>query len=171
MIHKKITDAFNGQINAETYSAYLYWSMAAWFESINLAGFANWMKVQAQEEMTHAIKFYDYILARGGKVVLKQIETPPAEWKSPLDVFEASYKHEQKVTGLINNLANLATKENDHAAQVFLQWFITEQIEEEKNAFEIIQKLKLADGAAGAMFMLDKDLAARVFTPPAAAQP
>jgi ferritin len=167
MIGKKMQNALNEQVNAELYSAYLYLAMEAFFESANLPGFANWMRVQTQEEVSHAMKIYDYVNERGGRVMLKQIAAPPAEWKSPLAVFEAAYKHEQKVTGLINDLVDLAIEEKDHAANMFLQWFVNEQVEEEKNAEEIVQKLKLMADAPGAMYMLDNEMAQRVFTPPA----
>jgi ferritin len=168
MIKKTIEKAINQQINAEMYSAYLYMSMSAHFRSINLAGAANWMRVQAQEEMVHATKFYDYLLERGGKVTLTAIEGPETEWKSPLAVFEAGYKHEQKVTSLINALVDLAIKESDHATNAMLQWFVTEQVEEEANADAIIQKLRLTKGEGGGLFMIDQELATRVFVPPAA---
>ncbi len=169
MIGKKVQEAINEQINAELYSAYLYLSMQAWFESMNLPGFANWMHVQTLEETTHAMKFYAFLNDRSGKVALKAVAKPPAGWKSPLDVFEATYEHEQKVTGLINNLVVLAMKEKDHATAAFLQWFVNEQVEEEKNADTIAGKLRLIKGSAEAIYMLDKELATRVFTPPAPA--
>jgi len=168
MISEKIKDAVNKQINAEIYSSYLYLSMSAYFESINLKGFANWMKAQAQEEMVHAIKFYDYINERSGRVLLTAIEAPPKQWDSPLDVFEFTYKHEQKVTGLINDLVNLAISEADHATTNFLQWFVAEQVEEEASADEVVQKLKLAGERGSGLFMLDRELGQRVFTPPTA---
>ena len=168
MIGKKMQDALNEQVNAELYSAYLYLSMVAYFESVNLPGFATWMRVQTQEEVVHAMKIYDYVNERGGRVILKPIDGPPAEWKSPLDAFEAAYKHEQKVTGLINGLVNLAIEEKDHAANMFLQWFVSEQVEEENSADTIVQKLKLMADAPGGMYMLDKEMGQRVFTPPAA---
>ena len=167
MIKEKIREALNQQLNAELYSSYLYLSMAAYFESINLKGFANWMRVQTQEELVHAMKFYDFIIERGGKVVLSSIEGPPTEWASPLAVFEHAYKHEQTVTGLINNLVDLATAEQDHATNNFLQWFVAEQVEEEASADEVVQKIKLMGDASGGLFMLDRELAQRVFTPPA----
>jgi ferritin len=167
MISKKMQDALNKQVNAELYSAYLYLSMAAYFESSNLPGFANWMRIQTQEETAHAMKIYDYICERGGRVTLKAIEAPPADWKSPLAVFEAVLKHEQKVTGMINELVNLAIAGKDHAAQIFLQWFVSEQVEEEKSADEVLQKLKLTKSMPGALYMLDKELSQRIFTPPA----
>lgn len=168
MVGKKIQEALNEQINAELYSAYLYLSMVAYFESINLPGFANWMRVQTQEELTHSMKIYDYVNERGGMVTLKLIAEPPSEWKSPLAAFEAAYKHEQKVTGLINELVNLAIEEKDHAANMFLQWFVNEQVEEEKSAETIVQKLKLLADAPGEMYMLDNEMGQRVFTPLAA---
>jgi len=166
MISEKIQEALNGQINAELYSAYLYLSMEAYFQSQNLPGFASWMRVQTQEELTHAIKIYDFLNERGGRVILKSITEPQAEWQSPLAAFEAAYKHEQKVTGLINDLVNLALDEKDHATNSFLQWFVNEQVEEESSADEVVQKIKMVDKAPGAMFMIDKELGQRVFTPP-----
>lgn len=167
MIKEKMQKSLNDQVNAELYSSYLYLSMAAFFESINLKGFANWMRVQTQEELVHAMKFYDFIIERGGNVVLSSIEGPPTEWASPLAVFEHAYKHEQKVTGLINNLVDLATAEQDHATSNFLQWFVAEQVEEEASADEVVQKIKLMGDASGGLFMLDRELAQRVFTHPA----
>ena len=116
----------------------------------------------------HAMKFYDFINERGGRVKLKPVEGPPTDWSSPLDVFENTYKHEQKVTGLINDLVNLAVKQRDHATNIFLQWFVTEQVEEEASADEVVQKLKLMGDAKGGLFMLDREMGQRVFTPPAA---
>lgn len=163
---EKILEAFNEQINAEMYSAYLYMSMAAWFEGLQLTGFAHWLKVQAQEEMTHALRFYSYIHQRGGKVTLKAIKAPETSWTSPLGAFEAVLEHERLVTSLINKLVSLARKAEDHAAENFLQWFVKEQVEEEASADEVIGKVKLVDQTPGGMFMLDKDMAARVFTMP-----
>jgi ferritin len=168
MISHQIQDAFNDQLNAEVYSAYLYLSMSAYFESINLKGFANWMRTQAQEEMVHAMKFYSFINDRGGRVVLSAIEGPPVKWDSPLGAFEDAYRHEQKVTGLINSLVDLAMQEKDHSAGAFLQWFVTEQVEEEASADAVVQKLKLAGGQGAALFMIDAELATRVFTMPTA---
>ena len=161
MISKKMQDALNIQVNAELYSAYLYLAMVAYFQSANLAGFANWMRVQTQEEVSHAMKIYDFVIERGGRATLEAIAKPPGEWKSPLAVFEAAYKHEQKVTGLINDLVELAAKEKDHATGIFLQWFVTEQVEEEKNASEIVSKLQVLKDSAGSMYMLDKELGKR----------
>ncbi|MDD5064665.1 MAG: ferritin [Phycisphaerae bacterium] len=167
MISKSIEKALNEQINAEMYSAYLYLSMESYFRSLDLSGFANWMRVQVQEELMHAMKMYDFVDARGGRIILKAIAAPQTEWKSPLAVFEATYKHEQKVTGLINALASLAIKEKDHATHTFLQWFVNEQVEEESSADKIIQQTKMMKDAPGGMFMLDRELGLRVFTPPA----
>jgi ferritin len=167
MIGKNIQTALNNQLTAELYSSYLYLSMSAYFQSVSLPGFANWMRVQAQEELVHAMKFYDFINERGGRVTLQPVEGPPTQWSSPLDAFENAYKHEQKVTGLINDLVNLAIKEGDHATNIFLQWFVTEQVEEEASADEVVQKLKLMGGAKGGLFMLDREMGQRIFTPPA----
>lgn len=167
MLSKKMEKALNEQVNAEMYSAYLYLSMESYFKSLNLNGFANWMRVQTQEEMSHAMKIYDYVNERGGRMLLKPIEGPPREWDSPPAVFEAVLAHEQKVTGLINNLVDLAIEEKDHATNSFLQWFVTEQVEEESSAGDNVQKLKMMENAPGGMFMLDRELSQRVFTPPA----
>ncbi|MHC4174165.1 MAG: ferritin [Planctomycetota bacterium] len=170
MISKKMEKALNGQLNAELYSAYLYLSMAAYFESADLAGFANWMRVQVQEEQFHAMKFYDYIIGRGGRVILRPIEAPPSDWDSPLAVFEATLTHEQKVTGLINDLMDLARGEKDNASEIFLQWFINEQVEEEDNVSKVLGQLKLIKDSPQALFMMDREMGQRVFTPPAAAE-
>lgn len=167
MISKKMEEALNGQINAELYSAYLYLSMESYFKSLNLNGFANWMRVQTQEEVAHAMKIYDFVNERGGRVTLKAIDGPPTKWDSPLAVLEAVYTHEQKVTGLINELVDLAIKEKDYATNSFLQWFVNEQVEEESSADEIVQQLKIMENAPGGMFMLDRELGQRVFIPPA----
>jgi ferritin len=168
MISQKIQDALNEQVNAELYSAYMYLSMATYFESASLSGFANWMNIQTQEEVPHAMKIYKFIEERMGRVILKAIDGPPTEWDSPLAAFEAVFAHEQKVTGLINGLVDLAIKENDHATRGFLQWFVDEQVEEEASADAIVQQLKLMKDAPGALYMLDKEMAQRVLTPPAA---
>ncbi len=164
MISAKMEKAINDQINAELYSAYLYLAMAAYFEEVDLAGCAKWMKAQTQEEMFHAMKMYDFVCERGGRVELFAIDAPPKEWDSPLSVFEHAYAHEQKVTGLINDLMELAMAEKDHATQIFLQWFISEQVEEEASANEVVQKLKLA-GDHG-LFLVDRELGQRVFNMP-----
>jgi ferritin len=161
IIKEKVQDAINKQINRELYSSYLYVAMAAYFESVNLPGFAHWMRVQANEENAHAMRFYDYVVARGGRVTLDSIEKPPVEWKSPLDVFENAYKHELKVTEMINGLVKLARAENDYATEEALQWFVKEQVEEEENPFNIIQQLKKAKDSAGALMWLDHELSER----------
>jgi ferritin len=166
MLKENIQNALNQQVNAEMYSAYLYLAMSSYFESVNLKGFANWMQVQAQEEMVHAMKFYTYIFERGGRVTLSAIEAPPKQWESPLAVFESTLQHEKKVTGMINGLVDLATSEKDHATCNFLQWFVAEQVEEEASADGMVQKIKLVGDAHGALFMLDKEFGQRVFTPP-----
>ena len=169
MLNEKIEKVLNDQLNAEYYSGYLYLSMSAYFHSINLGGFATWMRVQAQEELTHAMKFYDYINERGGRVTLKALETPPIEWVSPLNAFESAYEHERKVTGMINDLVDRALEEHDHATNIFLQWFVSEQVEEEDSTNDVVQKITLMGDAPGGMFMLDRELGLRVFTPPAEA--
>jgi ferritin len=158
--------ALNDQINAEMYSSYLYLSMSAYFDSVSLSGMAHWMNQQAQEEMFHAMKMYHYVNERGGRVLLKTIDQPPHEWDSTLAVFEHILEHEQMVTGLINDLTNLALDLRDHATNIFLQWFISEQVEEEASAGEIVDKLKLINGDANGLFMLDSELGKRVFTLP-----
>ncbi|MGB9668875.1 MAG: ferritin [Anaerolineales bacterium] len=161
MISKSMQDAINEQIKNELYSAYLYLSMSAHFESLNLEGFAKWLRVQAKEELGHAMKFYDYVFERGGQVSLKAIDQPPSEWKTYLEVFEQVLEHEQKVTAMINKLYEQALKENDYPSQIMLQWFINEQVEEEKNAAQIIDRLKMIDARGTAVLMLDHDLGKR----------
>ncbi len=161
MLSEKMQDAINGQLNAELYSSYLYLSMNAYFKSINLDGFANWMYYQAQEELAHAMKFYDFINQRGGRVSLLKIEAPPYQWDSPRAVFEATLEHERKVTGLINELVELALAEHDHATNIFLQWFVSEQVEEEENVGGVLEQLKLMGEAKGGLFMIDRELAKR----------
>lgn len=169
MLNNDMEKALNAQVNAEMYSAYLYLSMSAYFQSKSLGGFASWMRVQAQEEMVHAMKLYDFINERGGRVILEPIEAPPTEWDSPLATSEAVYEHEQKVTGLINELVELALEKHDHATNIFLQWFVSEQVEEEDSANDVVEKIKLMGDARGGLFMLDRELGQRVFTPPAEA--
>ena len=166
MLNQKVQDAINDQINAELYSAYLYYSMAAYFESLSLKGFSHWMRVQALEEMTHVQKFFSYIYDRAGQVVMKPIEAPPAKWASPLAVFEDAYAHEVKVTALINKLMDLALAESDHASCNFLQWFVGEQVEEEASADEVIQKLMLVEKTEGGLFLLDQEMDKRTFVMP-----
>lgn len=168
MLSKTMEKALNDQVHWELYSAYLYVSMATYFEDKGLMGFANWMHVQDQEEKLHADKFYNYIVERGGRVILQAIDAPPHDWESPLAVFEQALEHEQGVTERIYKLMDLALAERDHATASLLKWFIDEQVEEESNVSDVIAKLKLVNQTPGGAFMLDKDLATRVFTPPAA---
>ena len=171
MMQKKIQDALNAQLNAESYSAHMYMSMSAYFQSVNLKGMAHWMRLQAEEETVHEMKFFDYILSRGGKVALGQIGAPPTDWESPLAVFEAAYEHERQVSAKINTLVDLALAESDHASNAFLQWFVTEQVEEEESVLEIVDQLKLIGDDRGALFMLDRELGQRApvtTTPPEA---
>ncbi len=170
MISTNMEKALNDQINAETYSAYLYLAMAAYFEDQGLPGFSAWMKAQAQEELFHAMKFFNYVNERGGRVRLGAIAEPPLEWTSVVDVFEATLDHEKHVTSLINTLVDQAIAEKDHATNNFLQWFVGEQVEEEDTASDILNKLKLMGQAAGGLFMLDRELGQRTFVPPAADQ-
>ena len=169
MISEKMQTAINDQINYEMYSAYIYLSMSAYYQSINLPGFANWMYVQAQEEMFHAMKFYGFVNERGGRVLLKAIDGPATDWENPSAPFIDALAHEQKVTARINNLVNMAIDERDHASNIFLQWFITEQVEEEANAEAIIRQLDFIGDNKSAIFMIDRELATRVFTPPTTA--
>jgi ferritin len=166
MLSKKMEKAINKQINAELYSSYLYLSMATYFESIGLGGFSNWMRQQAQEELFHGMKMFDFVCERGGRVILTAIDGPQSAWKSPLDAFENVLTHEQKVTGLINDLVNLALDERDHATNIFLQWFVSEQVEEEATAGALVDKLKLIGKDANGLFMLDTELGQRIFTLP-----
>lgn len=161
MIGKPMQDAMNEQINKELFSSYLYLSMTAYFEERNLSGFAHWMRMQADEERGHAMKFYDFIIERGGRVMLKGIDTPKTEWSSSLEVAQEVAEHEAKVTASIYALYELALQEKDYPAQVMLQWFINEQVEEEKNAAEIVANLKLIEDRGTAVLMLDKQLGKR----------
>jgi ferritin len=162
MLNETIQNAINEQIKNELYSAYLYLSMSAYCESINLPGLANWMRMQEQEEKIHAMKFYDFIHERGGRVVLQAIDQPQVEFQSPLDVFEKTLEHEQKVTAMINDLYALAVQEKDYASQIFLQWFITEQVEEEDSASQIIETLKMVGDSRQGLLMLNRELSGRM---------
>ncbi len=166
MLKERMKNALIEQVNAELYSSYLYLSMGAWFKKINLEGFARWMQVQALEELTHAMKFFSFISERGEHAVLKPIGGPPVSWESPLAAFEHVYEHEVKVTGLIHGLVDLAIEEKDHATANFLQWFVSEQVEEETSADAVVQKLKLIGKDGGGLFMIDQELAQRVFNLP-----
>jgi len=168
MLDTRMEEAINRQINAEIYSGYLYLSMAAQFADLGMAGGQNWMTVQYQEELSHAQKMFDYVIERGGRVTLGPIEGPQTEWATGLAMFEGAYAHEQKVTALINDLTTLALELKDHATHNFLQWFIAEQVEEESTASDMVQKFTMAGEHPAGMYQLDKELAARVFTPPAA---
>jgi ferritin len=161
MISKNLQDALNEQINQEMYSSYLYLAMAAHFTNENLSGFAHWMGVQSREEWGHAMKFYGYIFDRGGTVTLKAIAQPPAKFKSPLDISKQVYEHEQKITKLISKLYEQTVKEKDYPAQIMLQWFITEQVEEEKNDVEIINQLEMVGDSPISLLMVDRRLAER----------
>ena len=160
-MNKTMQDTMNDQINKELYSSYLYLSMAAYFEDKNLSGFAHWMRVQEAEEREHAMKFYDFIVERGGRVILKAIDAPKTEWKSTLEVAEEVAAHEAVVTASIYALYETALKEKDYPAQMMLQWFISEQVEEEKNAAEIVASLKLIEDHGTAVLMLDHNLGKR----------
>jgi ferritin len=161
MLSKTMQDAFSGHIKAEFESAYLYLSMALYFEGQSLPGFAQWMRVQNKEEQTHAMKMLDFVVDRGGKVALSAIDKPDSDFKSVTDVFERTVAHEQKVTGLINSLYALAAKENDYASMEMLQWFIKEQVEEEKNVTLILDQLKMAGDKGSSLVMLDHRIGKR----------
>jgi len=166
MLSKNMEKAFSDQINAELFSSYLYLSMASHFTHTNLNGFANWMSIQVKEENAHGMMMFNFVHERGGKVALKAIDMPESEWKNPIEVFEATLAHEQKVTGLINNLLDLALQEKDHASANFLQWFIKEQVEEEANATSILEQLKIVEGKGHGVLLLDRELQTRVFVDP-----
>jgi len=161
MLSKKMQKAMNDQINAELYSGYLYLAMSNYFKVNNLTGMGNWMKVQAGEELGHAMKFLGYIHERSGEGALTQVDTPPAKWDGPLAVFQEAYKHELLVTARINKLVELAQAEKDYASVAFLTWFVTEQVEEEASALEIVEKLKLVGNHPGGLYMLDRELGMR----------
>jgi ferritin len=161
MFGEAIQNAMNEQMKNEFFAAYQYLSMAAYCESENLPGFAHWMRTQAREETEHAMKFYDFILDRNGRVVLQAIDGPVVEFGSPLEVFERALEHEQRVTAMINDLYGLAVRENDYASQTFLQWFVTEQVEEEKNTGDVVETLKMIGDKSEALFLFDRELARR----------
>ena len=163
MIGTKIAAAFNEQINHEFYSSYLYLSMAAYFHSINLDGFAGWMRIQAKEEDSHAMKFFDHLRDRGSRVALDKIDKPKAAWKSPLDAFTAAYEHEKFITSKINGLYKLAEKESDYPAKVLLDWFVKEQVEEEATASGIVNMLERIKDSGNGIIMLDRELGKREF--------
>lgn len=161
MTSKKMFDALNKQINEEMYSSYIYLSMAAYFESINLPGFASWMEAQSQEELAHVMRFYKYINDRDGRVILGAIKEPPSKWKSALDAFKGAYEHEMYITSCIGKLVDLAVKESDHPTNNFLQWFVNEQIEEEATAKSIVDQLEFVESDKVALYHMDRELAAR----------
>jgi len=165
MISAKMQKALNTHLNEEFYSSYLYLSMAAYFEAKNLKGFANWMRLQSAEEQLHGMKFFNFILQKGGKVTLTQIADPKVEWKSISEVFSDTLKHEQKISGLINKLVDVSMIEKDYSTNTFLQWFVTEQVEEEANVEEIIQKIEMIGDNKSGLYMLDNELGSRAATP------
>lgn len=166
MISEKMNSAFNAQINAEMFSAYLYLSMSAWLGSKSLSGFSSWMRAQAQEEMFHATKMYDYLIERGGTVELEVIDKPQTSWESPEAIMAEVVEHEAKVTGLINDLVDVAIAERDHAANIFLQWYVSEQVEEEASVGDVYEKMKRVAQDNPGLFSLDMELAKRVFVAP-----
>ena len=168
MLSDKMIDALNEQINKEMYSAFLYLAMSAYSDFKGLKGIANWYHVQYQEEMEHAMRIYDYVQGQGAQVKLKAIEASPSDFGTPMQMFEKTLEHEQFVTQFINNLVDLAVEEKDHASQIFLQWFVSEQVEEESNVNEILDRIKLAGEDGNGLFMVDKELVVRVYTPPIA---
>ena len=166
MISKKLQDAINDQINKELFSEYLYISMKSWCLANDLEGFANWMDVQSKEERFHAMRFYNFLNDRSARIILKAIDAPQADFKSPEDVLQYGLNHEGTVTASINKLMDLAIAESDHAAASFLKWFIDEQVEEEANFTKVLNKIKLSGGAGAGLFMIDQELAKRVYTVP-----
>ena len=158
MVSDKVQPALNDQLNAEFYAAYLYLGMSAYFQTRDLNGFAHWMRIQAREELEHAMRIYDFINERDGKIELRSIEAPPTEWESPLAAFENAYEHEKEVTGQINKLVDLAVSEHDHATNASMQWFVIEQVEEEAITRKIVHKLKLVGDDGNALFLMDRDL-------------
>lgn len=161
MLSKTIQSALNEQIKQEFFASHLYLAMSAYFETISLPGFARWMRAQSDEEREHALKFFDYINDREGSVELQALDQPPGEFQSPLDVFQQALEHERRVSAMIHRIYELAVRENDYPTQTFLQWFIDEQVEEEKNASQVVEQLKLTGGNSAALLMLDRELAAR----------
>ena len=166
MITEKMEQAFNEQINKELYSAYLYLSMQAYFEKLNLTGFVNWMSVQVQEENAHAMGMYNYLNERGGKIELMAIDKPQTDWDSPLDVFKHVLEHEEYVTSRINALMDVADEVKDRAALSFLDWYVKEQVEEESNVGGVLAKLELIGEDKHALLLLDQELATRTFVAP-----
>jgi ferritin len=168
MLDEKMVSGMNYQINREMYSAYFYLGMSAWASDNGLNGIANWFDVQVREELSHAQKFYDYLLQQGAKIELQAIEQPPQDFSTAEELFERTLEHEKKVTDLINKLVATAREVNDNASEIFLQWFVTEQVEEESSASEMLQRFRIAGADGNALLMLDRELSGRTFTPPAA---
>lgn len=162
MLKNNIEKALNEQINKELFSSYLYLSMGNYFESINLSGFAGWMKLQSQEEYQHAMKILDYVNQKGGRVVLRQIADPKIEWESVASVFEDTYEHEKMISGSINDIVDLSLGEKDYATHTFLQWFVNEQVEEEATALKILEDVKMIGDYKAGLFMMDRELGQRV---------
>lgn len=167
MIDEKMQDALNGQINAEFSSSYLYIAMSAHFQAVGLPGFASWFRVQAQEELAHTMRFFDFLGDRGGRVELYPVGAPPAKWDAPIAVFEAVLEHEREIAGRIDALIELSLEIRDHASRSFLQWFVDEQVEEEGSVQEILAKLRLVGNDGQGLFMIDQELGKRIYTPPA----
>jgi ferritin len=172
MIKDKIREAFNQQIKEELESAYVYMSMAAWFHSQGLDGMAQWMKSQTVEEITHAMKFFDHLVERDGRVEMLPLGIKKTEWSSPLEAFQDAYKHEQHITGKINELVGLCNQENDYAANAMLQWFVTEQVEEEASTSKVVHELEMVGGKGNGLLMLDRELGRRAikYPPPPAGE-
>ena len=166
MINEKVREALNQQIKEELESAYIYMSMAAWFHSQGLDGMAQWMKSQTVEEITHAMKFFDHITERDGRVEMLPLGIKKTEWSSPLEAFQDAYKHEQYITGKINELMGLANQENDYAANAMLQWFVTEQVEEEASTSKVAHELELVGGKGDGLLMLDREMGQRMIKYP-----
>ena len=165
MISQNMLEALNDQIRNELYSGYLYLAMSAYFSDMNLNGFAHWMRMQAKEEDSHAMKFYHYIIDQRARADVRDLEQPPRDFDSAIDIFEKALEHEKFITGKINDLVKLAREENDNATETFLQWYVEEQVEEEASVDEVLQQLKIVGDDGTGLFILDKEMAARVFTP------
>ncbi len=165
-MNPKVEKSLNDQMNFELYSSYIYMSMASYFRSLNLNGFAHWMEIQVREELAHSLKLYNYLTERGGKAVFEAIAKPPHEWDSPAEVFKHSHEHEQIVTSRMHEIVELALKEKDHTTNAHIQWYLNEQVEEEATVLGIYQQLKFADNSPQALLMFDRELAQRVFVDP-----
>ena len=160
-MNQKVQDALNTQINAELHSAYIYLSMSAHFEEQSLSGMAQWMRLQAEEEMEHAMRLYDFVHTRGGRVILEAVEGPPTEWGTPVSIFEAALAHEKKITGMIHDLYALSMEEKDYPTQSMLQWFVDEQVEEEDNVGTVVDQLKMVSDDLPSLLLMDRELGAR----------